>query len=346
MNQTLLCEWLGLADKSWPPDHFLLLGIPPGEADMTRIEHLVHDRMAKLRCYQLSHPEEATEGMNRIAQAFICLTDGLMKKGAPLNGKSGPSKQPACVTRPLPSSLHQTHTSTTDDTAIGLKTETDWKKVPPPVRVSKDTVKVSVDELLKEQPTAVVQVIPQWDCVKPEEYYIELAQNSAEARSGIATIGRLLERIELTRQLLLAWSQVGKHLSDPARLLSKAADELDLARHMDRIFELIHDFPDIMGHPGKPGYRVVAMARLEMTARMFKMLDSAQRQALASDWAAGLEVLTAHRSFLCRELKARKGCGHVRLATDTCRGMIHDHAMLVGSSVAGVIALLGWLVLR
>src|SRR5947209_18440430 len=78
MNAKVLCNWLEIPD--WPPDHYALLGLKPGEQDAACIERHVHERMAKLRCYQLSYPEEATEGMNRLAQAFICLTEALAKQ--------------------------------------------------------------------------------------------------------------------------------------------------------------------------------------------------------------------------------------------------------------------------
>ena len=71
MNAELLRGWLGLAAADWPPDAHTLLGVKPGERDLARIEQKVQTRLAQLRCYQLSHPEEATEGMNRLAQAIL-----------------------------------------------------------------------------------------------------------------------------------------------------------------------------------------------------------------------------------------------------------------------------------
>src|SRR5207249_1460504 len=50
------------------------------EADCARIEQQVHERLARMRCYQCSHPGPATEAMNRLAQAFICLTDPEAKR--------------------------------------------------------------------------------------------------------------------------------------------------------------------------------------------------------------------------------------------------------------------------
>ncbi len=60
-----------------------------------------------------------------------------------------------------------------------------------------------------------------------------------------------------------------------------------------------------MGHPGQPGYRVVAMARLEMTAQMFKMLDADRRGdlraigslATAYSWVTGVSYFCSSRPF-------------------------------------------------
>jgi hypothetical protein len=80
MNHELICNWLGLADASWPPDHYRLLGLEPGESDVGRIEEQVHQRLESVRRYQLTHPELVTEAMNRLAQAFVCLTDSAAKR--------------------------------------------------------------------------------------------------------------------------------------------------------------------------------------------------------------------------------------------------------------------------
>src|SRR4051794_25751765 len=89
MNAELLRGWLGLAEANWPPDAYKLLGVNPGERDLARIEHQVQERLAKLRCYQISHPEEATEGMNRLAQAFVHLMDGCPKAAVSVPTSNG-----------------------------------------------------------------------------------------------------------------------------------------------------------------------------------------------------------------------------------------------------------------
>ena len=64
----------------WPPDHYALLGLPPGENDPALIEERVHERLDMVRRYQMIHPDQATEAMNRIAQAFVCLSEPASKR--------------------------------------------------------------------------------------------------------------------------------------------------------------------------------------------------------------------------------------------------------------------------
>jgi hypothetical protein len=75
MSHELICAWMGLPAGEWPPDHYRLLGLEPGESNRELIEHRVHERMDAVRRYQMTHPEQATEAMNRLAQAFVCLTE-------------------------------------------------------------------------------------------------------------------------------------------------------------------------------------------------------------------------------------------------------------------------------
>src|SRR6187401_2943625 len=79
MKPELLCTWLGLPTAAWPPDAWTLLGVTKDERDPSVVESRVQERMLKLRSYQLAHPEEATEGMNRLAEAFIALTEACAK---------------------------------------------------------------------------------------------------------------------------------------------------------------------------------------------------------------------------------------------------------------------------
>ncbi len=70
-----ICDWLGLPAESWPPDHYTLLGLSRGESDLQIIEKKVHERMQRVRPYQLNYPDQVTEALNRLAQAYSCLMD-------------------------------------------------------------------------------------------------------------------------------------------------------------------------------------------------------------------------------------------------------------------------------
>src|SRR5262245_48594981 len=75
VDTSVICTWLGIPPDQWPPNHYALLGLPHGEQDADVIERHVQQRLEQVRRYQLTNPEPATEAMNRIAQAFVCLTD-------------------------------------------------------------------------------------------------------------------------------------------------------------------------------------------------------------------------------------------------------------------------------
>ena len=80
MDYNLLRSWLGLPPGAWPPDHYTILDFPPGTYEPAAVEPCVMLKMDRLRQHQLRHPELVSEGMNRLAQALITLTDPLSRK--------------------------------------------------------------------------------------------------------------------------------------------------------------------------------------------------------------------------------------------------------------------------
>ena len=45
MSQELISTWLGLEPGEWPPNHYRLLGLKPGESDANVIEERVHQHL-------------------------------------------------------------------------------------------------------------------------------------------------------------------------------------------------------------------------------------------------------------------------------------------------------------
>jgi hypothetical protein len=75
MSRELICSILELAPEAWPPDHYTLIGLSPDQANAAAVEARVQELSTRLRPYQLAHPDEVTDAMNRLAQALVCLTD-------------------------------------------------------------------------------------------------------------------------------------------------------------------------------------------------------------------------------------------------------------------------------
>lgn len=126
-----ICAWLGVPLDQWPPDHYTLLGLPPGESSVERIEQQVQQLLERVRRYQLIHPEAATEAMNRLAQAFVCLTDAQAKQaydchlfGPPL---PAPEPPPRAQAAPRPNGMPEpiAPAARPEDTPLSFRRDTD-----------------------------------------------------------------------------------------------------------------------------------------------------------------------------------------------------------------------------
>jgi hypothetical protein len=353
MKHDMICTWLGLPTPQWPPDHYALLGLPPGENNVQVIEQHVHDRLAKVRCYQISHPEPATEAMNRLAQAFMCLTDPEAKKAYDRTlGVPAPAAKPAVAQVTAVATLPRPASRTLNDTSVPGK-QIDWKavQVPPPVRGSAPAngqaapleaappaTNSTSTETAPPAPSGATPV------AQPVDSDYDIALRSFEAKRGLGTAAGLYERIFYTRQLYWVWEQAGKYMGKPKRLLTRATEIKDLTQRLAEINELMEAVPPILGQPGQPGYRVVAMARLAMTGGMMQNLDPAQREALARDWVAGQVVLKAHKRFLLQELKAWRRQTWFGKGVRAARAALNDHPAWAYGSLVVVAILIFWLV--
>lgn len=301
MTHDIICEWLGLPAGSWPPDHYRLLGLEPCESDTALIEQRVHLRLESVRGYQMMHPDQATEAMNRLAQAYVCLTEPATKKqyDAVLLGTAAPAAAEVAVAEPP-----ETASQFRDPLAwlFGPALPRSLSATPPPLSrlaalppaVQPQTIKPA------EQPANPVEPAEHVDSV------IAAARESGPARRGLGTKRGLYTRVVATRKLLRVWEQLGTYLEPAKRRLSRSADGPELSRLFQEMTVLLRRFPRLLGAAGQPGYLVVMLCQQEDMARSFQALDPSQREALSRDWAAGQKLLTAHKDFLRQEIRTRR----------------------------------------
>jgi hypothetical protein len=295
MKPDLICEWLGLPAGSWPPDHYCLLGLAPGESDARLIEQCVQQRLESVRGYQMKHPEQATEAMNRLAQAYVCLTEPASKRAydAALLGAVAPVAAVA-VAEPAAHSPAPTPDALAWLFGPAMTRSRSPSSTPPP--------------LARLTPLMPPAQPPPPKPVEPAELIdpvIAAAQQSAPARRGLGTKRALYTRVVATRQFLSVWDELGKYMESSKRPVSRSVDGPELNRLFHEMIRLRRRFPRLIGAAGQPGYLVVVLSAQE-AAKSIRALDESQREALSRDWSAGRKLLTAHRDFLRQEIRAMR----------------------------------------
>lgn len=305
MNHDLICNWLGLPPGTWPPDHYTLLGLEPGEGSAARIEHHVHERMERVRRYQLANPDVATEAMNRLAQALVCLTDPAARRtydaalfpAATATAVLEPTRNPAPARNPLA-------------WMFGA-----WTPTPPaPSAETKAQSPLANSETVEHAAAPVIA-----------DPLLETVRSSPTCRRGLNTKRALYYRVSRARHLQWLWDRVGRYLSDPAWKLTRPSEATDMIQLLGLIRDLLKNFPPLVGEVGQPGYHVLSLARQQQIVPTYKMFSPSQREILARDWKDGRALLAAHRKFLRQELRALRQRGKLGRVMRTVARSVNDH---------------------
>jgi hypothetical protein len=343
MPYQTICRWLGLQAESWPPDHYALLGLNRGESDLNRIEASAEVQLRRVRCYQLSHPELATEAMNRLAQAYACLTDPTAK--GEYDTGLGIVSQP--LTRP-PGDNGQNLQSFHDTVTGKSSTVLEVDPAPPPAQQTQPAETASAalaSDATDGPPPAPIQ---EQSAPAPPPAPAAAPRACQLARGRLGTRKALYHRVVLTRELSASWRRVGKYLKQPKKKLTQQGEDKDLQRGLSKIDELLFEFPGFLGRPGKAGYRVAMLAQDERPLQAFQKMNFNERQALALDWVAGYQELSRHQDFLRHEYKRRRREGWVPRLLRPGLACLEDHqrsvlltllAVLVVGTAAGLLYL-------
>ena len=167
----------------------------------------------------------------------------------------------------------------------------------------------------------------------------ELAEHSDEATSNLGTLDAVIGRVELTRQLLTAWDKLGKHLHATKKAGPKECAQY--AARLDEIAEAMQEYPAFLGQPGKPGYRVLVLARLKMPLPTARAMTEDQRADLLFDWQVGRQVLLAHRKYLRIKFQALRHRTKLGLILHALRSVLNDSPWL---TLLGALVLAGLIV--
>jgi hypothetical protein len=300
MDFARICRWLGLPARDWPPDHYALLGLKPGEQDPVRLEAQVQDRLRIVRSYQLSHPELATEAMNRLAEAFACLSDDAAKRAYDRGHGIVPSSSAQTVEPSHAADDRSSH----DTDATGIPTVVIWQNQPPPVRGSEasgangainanapiDTAGPKAQEPVPSEPPSSPPAT-----TEPIDPVLAAAQKAWRASRGQWSQSALQERIQATQSLSRVWMQLSRYVAGRALRPDARKPFTALLTRVDRLRE---EVPQLLGEPGLPGYRLAILARDEDPVRAFQELGLEERELLAQDWKTSAKLIAAHIKFL------------------------------------------------
>jgi hypothetical protein len=266
--------------------------------------------MDRLRPHQLLHPELVTEGMNRLAQALICLTDPVAR--AVYDAELDLVGRTRSVSDGVELTTAPPHYPTTPQ----LQTVLPYEVIPGfPIPTDDETEPVAANAT----PTAEVpfepgllppesipppyEVVAPYEIVEgevlprspPYEVVAELVAPPPAPPWQPATRRELYARLADLRRFLAAWQKLKPFWGDPREPLDRPIRVLALLEAVSRLRLLVGLRSELVGAPGRPGAVVVALVRQPLVLHTFRTLLPDQRRALALDWRrAELELIREH----------------------------------------------------
>lgn len=313
MDFTLLRSWLGLPPGAWPPDHYTLLGLDPHAFDPGRVEARVLDRMEHLRRHQLLHPELVTEGMNRLAQALISLTDPASKvtydTEIGITAVASASQPASAPVGPEPPPSAQ---------VVDFDPAYEVLRDEPEVDQSSDftqVIELPFEPGLQppgEEPDAPEAIPAAWPPYEllPEEGLPPPAVviEAIPVPAPVAPVSRrwIYARLAAVRQALRGWEKLRPVLADPGDPLDRPARVFVLLDAVGTVREVLPGVRGVVGGVGEPGGLVAAVITQPVVLDTFRVLLPDQQQALSIDWRRGQMALQKEYARLRTLSRARR----------------------------------------
>ena len=348
-------SWLGLAPGPWPPDHYALLGMSPGSADPAAVEARVMERMELLRRHQLRNPDLVTEGMNRLAQALITLTDPAGKDAydAALGVRDrspGPEHAAAPRGRADERALEVAPTPPTDDifsddhVAAAEPTEGDATRVLrtlPEIGDASTTYDVLPYEVVPDATRLPLDAGDDAAVPADDGGAVVLDAVAVAAPDGLVARRWIYARLALLRRTIRAWERLGPVFGDPEDPVDRPGRVLLLLDATRTLRPLLPQLRGVAGGVGGAGGVVAALAQYPLVLDTFRRLLPSQRRTLAIDWRRGHSALTREYARL-RQLAAvgrnRLAGGRVGVAAVRWVMGTPEVVLVVGAVIALVVA--------
>jgi hypothetical protein len=311
MSVDRIRSWLQLPDGVWPPDHYTLLGLKGGEGSPELVEERALERMELLRRYQLSNPDEVTEGMNRLAQALDCLSDPIRRSAYDAKlGLATETLPPPAMEAPPPDPIElEIDEDIPEVPLIEIETLAAPVTEPPPELPPSEPVLPETFRIVEEEPPVAPArrepilleeaeppprrpVVPRPREQRPhreepqpqpepkaEHFRLEVDPERAARRQRYAELARL-------RKVIRVWEDVRGHLTDPERSFNRRTDAIAFMAVLGELRPLLPLVDGLVGGPNEPGGLVAALARQPLVVDTFRFLLPSQRDALAQDCRA------------------------------------------------------------
>lgn len=324
MAHELLCKWLEIPSNQWPPDHYALLGLQPGEGNADEIEQRVLERMEDLRHYQLMHPDAVTEGMNLLAQAMISLTDpsarGQYDRGLGVDSNETspdvevedeavededeeelPESTPIAAPPAPPRSARIITWPNDEPLTPGPADRSNLDEpLPDPITILElDDEQETTDE--REDDDAPSLAVP--SVILEEEEYTDLARDFRRRRYG---------EIVRVRRVLQVWGRLKEFLEKPNRTFTRRTDTVAFMNCLADLRPLLGSVSEWIGNPKEPGNLIASLAKQQLVVEMFRSFLPSQRDALAEDCRVAYEVLNDHYRQLRRDVRRLTAKGFKR----------------------------------
>ena len=293
MSVEKLRAWLQLPSGPWPPDHYSLIGLSPGEGTPADIESRVLDRLERLRRYQLAHPDEATEGMNLLARALDTLTDPESRReyDAKLGVKKSLPALPEDLAGDFPPNIPPL-----PPRGLAMPVGPHSKQGEPIVSpVFPDLILLPnvEDELEIDDDPEFITDGDSEEIELPEAILVPVLPAIAKLEGSAQGSKRRVSRrreiyVELARirKVLRVLERARPYLVDAERTFSRRTDSLALMGCLAELRPLLPTVADLIGTPNRPGFIVAALVRQRLAFDTLQSFLPSQRESLAKDFRA------------------------------------------------------------